>query len=537
MPTPEQPHPDRARHNPRTVLLLVIPALVLAVSAAEAWCIGAHWIAVYYDPDYHYLLNALSVAEGHAPHHIDHPGTTVQELGAAVLRMRHALTGSGHLRDAVLKHPEPALAAIGVCMRLAHALALFLFGLRMRQLTGSTACAVAAQAASMASMISLLSLWRVSPEPLVMTFSLLLACATLRSLNAGPAGRTRHSVSSGLILGLGIATKFTFLPLAILPLWGIATGRRLAFYASVAAGAFLLAISPILSQYRVLLDWVRRLVVADGVYGKPAGHFVINPANYLADFGRMVAQEPVGLLAAVASAGLLVYLCRSRKWAALGPGERAVARALAFVSAAEFLQYLLVAKHPGDRYLIPALSLVGLNVALGCSLLRAAYAAALPRRLACAGVIVLTVWGCWLGVRLERRLATARVDSRARIALHEAALQKVKEGGTLACSYAASSPVFAMVFADWWTGGRFGVSLREMYPGQWNYNVWGKTYSVGARQIPKTRAAQEAAAGRLWIQGPKDLLPEEFDYEQIGSAGDEGLWLAKPRAPFKDPGG
>lgn len=529
MPTPKQLRPSRARRNLGTLLLLAIPALVLAVGAAEAWSIGAHWIAVYYDPDYHYLLNALSVAEGHAPRHIDHPGTTVQELGAAVLRIRHAFAGSGHLRAAVLRDPEPALSAISLCMRIAHACALFLFGIRARQLTGSTACAAAAQGASMASMISLLSLWRVSPEPLVMTFSLLLGCATLRSLGAGPSGRARHAVSSGVILGLGIATKFTLIPLAILPLWGIATGRRLALYTAVAAGAFLLAISPILSQLRVLLDWVRRLVVADGVYGKSTGHFVVNPANYLADFGRMAAQEPVGIVAVVASAGLLVHLWQSRKWAALGPGERAAARALAFVSAAEFLQYLLVAKHPGDRYLIPALSLVGLNVALACSLLRAAYPAPALKEFACGGVAVLAAWVCCLGVRLERRLAAARVDSQARIALHEAALQKVKEGGTLACSYAASSPVFAMVFADWWTGARFGASLREMYPGQWNYNVWGKTYSVGARQIPKARAAQEAATGRLWIQGPKDLLPEEFDYEQVGLTSEEGLFLAKPR--------
>lgn len=527
----DEPRVNRMPLGPwAAAVLALMPIVALAVGAAVAWASGAHWVAVHYDPDYHYLLNSLNVAEGHSPRHTDHPGTPLQELGAGVLLARHAVTGDGgSTRYQVLRDPESALTAISVCLRVLHALALFLLGVRVRQLTGSLACSVMAQAATLLSMVSLLSLWRVSPEPLVMTLGLLLGCATLRSLRGGASDR--QTVTAGALLGLGIATKVTFAPLALVPLAGLTTRRRWTLFAAAAAGMFAMALAPIWSQAGRLVKWFWGLFVGDGVYGKSRGHLIVDPTLYVREFGRMVAEEPAGLAGVVLSVALLGHLTWSGRWKSLSPEARTIAWTLALTAAAEFAQYVVVAKHAGDRYLVPALTMLGLNVALGYVLLREVYTAPARRCFMIAVVLVAAAYGASLGVRLDRRLTDQRRESVARMALHEEALRTIGSDGVLACAYGSSSPVFAMVFADWWTGGRYGVDLREMYIGQWNYNVWGKTYSVGARQLPKTVAAEHAAQSRLWFQGPRDSLPVDFDYDEIRTAGDEGLYKARPHKP------
>ena len=83
--------------RPRCIVLaslhLVLPALVVLAGAWFARCRTP--ITYWADPDYAYLLNALSLAEGAAPSHTQHPGTTAQEMGAVVLRLAHAFRPAG----------------------------------------------------------------------------------------------------------------------------------------------------------------------------------------------------------------------------------------------------------------------------------------------------------------------------------------------------------------------------------------------------------------------------------------------------------
>jgi hypothetical protein len=504
----------------------------------SAWSHGAHWVAVAYDPDYHYLLNSLALAEGVAPFHTDHPGTTLQELGAAVLLVRHGLHPGGvSLRDQVLRDPESAIAAISVTLRSLHALTLFLFGLRAARFTGCITCAAFAQLATLLSFIGPMSLWRLSPEPLLMSLTLLLACATLRAL-ARPDDRSpRFAITAGITVGLGIATKATFAPLALVPLWAAARSSRtrtLAAYVLCAGVTLLLALAPIHEHWERVLVWFHGLAVNDGIYGKPAGHRFLDPSRYPLDLARMIGQEPFAFVAAAAGAAAFARTRFAGLHRSLDAASLAALRALAFTAAAILVQYVLVAKHPGDRYLVPALALTGLLVPLAYRI--AGGGCAPPRRPTRCTAAGIAIAAASLAVVFTYRLMAARADAQARIALHERALQLVAEGNTLACAYASSSPVFALTFADWWTldprahrNGLFGATLREMYPRQWNYNIWGHTWSVGAGQVHPRLAAEAAAAGTLYLQSPRDSLPDEFDYTELARAGEEGLYRARPR--------
>src|SRR5256885_8552180 len=70
-----------------------------------------------------------------------------------------------------------------------------------------------------------------------------------------------------------------------------------------------------------------------------------------------------------ASAILSAWALRNR--ARMDEGARKACSALLLATAAESLQFLLVAKHAGDRYLLPGLSLLGLNACAGFIVLRA----------------------------------------------------------------------------------------------------------------------------------------------------------------------
>src|SRR5204863_7932093 len=135
-------HGGRRRIVP--LALLIVPALVFAAGlyAGRSW--QPRWAAAGYDPDYVYLLNSLNIAEGHAPRHIDHPGTPVQVFGGGVLLVRHWIAG-GDLRESVLLDPESALTAISAALQALHAAALAAFGLAALAATQSLWCSIAAQ--------------------------------------------------------------------------------------------------------------------------------------------------------------------------------------------------------------------------------------------------------------------------------------------------------------------------------------------------------------------------------------------------------
>src|SRR5262245_32116876 len=134
-----------SKETARHLALLVLPALLLALAGAfnRLREPSYHWS----DPDYIYLLNALGVAEGAVPRHIDHPGTPLQVMGAVLLGGRHLAAGRpfGSLREHVLREPEAFLSLWrGVHGALA-ALSLAASGALVLRVTGRIGPALAFQ--------------------------------------------------------------------------------------------------------------------------------------------------------------------------------------------------------------------------------------------------------------------------------------------------------------------------------------------------------------------------------------------------------
>ncbi len=88
-PTDISSHPGvSARRRLSRTLGGLAAVFTLAIGLFIANVEGPYYGKSRFDPSYAYLFNALDIEQGVAPFLIQHPGTTVQLVGAAVLRVR-----------------------------------------------------------------------------------------------------------------------------------------------------------------------------------------------------------------------------------------------------------------------------------------------------------------------------------------------------------------------------------------------------------------------------------------------------------------
>src|SRR6185436_1662443 len=116
---PRSPLADNLNHRtltlPRPLKLVALglaPVLYVAAGLVLKASRGPYWLGTNADPEYAYLFNALSIAGGHAPYHVDHPGTPLQMLGAVVLRAIALASGCDALVPDVIARPETYLTAL-----------------------------------------------------------------------------------------------------------------------------------------------------------------------------------------------------------------------------------------------------------------------------------------------------------------------------------------------------------------------------------------------------------------------------------------
>ena len=102
---------------------LVLPVFYLAAALGARSAGGPLWLWFNLDPDYFYLLDALNIVNLTTPGHVYHPGTTVQWLGALILKLAHPLSGAEAVTAHVLADPEWYLRLIGTVFVVLDALA------------------------------------------------------------------------------------------------------------------------------------------------------------------------------------------------------------------------------------------------------------------------------------------------------------------------------------------------------------------------------------------------------------------------------
>jgi hypothetical protein len=442
--------------------LAAIPVVLFAASLICTHARGPFYLRNNFDPEYIYLLNSLSVLNLHAPAHTDHPGTTLQLLGAVILWLqwlgRSVLHPGQSLNESVLAHPEEYLRGINLVLNVLIGWALFGSAWAVYRLSNSFAAALLLQATVLIYLQTFLAVTGVSPEPLLIATCLALMIP-LTPFVLGPEGvranGKRLAILAGVISGFGVITKVTFFPLvAVILLFPQKAQKwRFAVAAVVSSIVFLL---PVATRLPAMSSWFTSLLTHEGHYG--TGRVGIPGAHELfANFLLLWRDEPVFFCLLVLYVAALFFV-----------RDRAKTLLLA-ACIAVLAETAIVVKHPSTHYLLPALILTAfVNSALFARRFE-------MRRWTLAALLAL------IGIGVVHNLSALRVwtDSVRTDRQNLASLFAMKDrlkGCQIIGSYRSSLELYALSFASDYSAAVHRETLEKLYPHALHYDPFSHRF-------------------------------------------------------------
>lgn len=314
------------------------------------------------DPEYIYLMNALCICDGQSVGHIDNPGTTLMQIGAATAEIMHLFTGHDKETtvEQALKNPDKFIDGIRMVIVVLNAIMLLLLGWVGFKKTKSTGIALLLQSCTFFSAYILETTWaKLSPEPLLFFITILYIIVLFSFYHEKNKDQWKFVIRFALVSGAGLATKATFLPLLILPLFVIPSVKKKLFYLAGVVPAFVLFTIPAIPEYDRMFYWFRDLISHSGIYGHGANE-IIDTKTYIPNIRSIISFYPeikLILLSGVIVLGIGYF---SKKRTNIKKHD------LLFV-AGLLVTYitgvLLVAKHyGGNHYLMPVILLLGITL-------------------------------------------------------------------------------------------------------------------------------------------------------------------------------
>ncbi|MFA5328694.1 MAG: hypothetical protein WC384_12955 [Prolixibacteraceae bacterium] len=313
------------------------------------------------DPEYVYLMNSLCICDGQSVGYIDHPGTTVMQIGAGTIGMMHLISNPDDKKivEHVLRNPDEFIEGIRKVVVVLNTILLLSLGWIVFRKTRSVWPALLLQASSFLYIYILDVTWaKLSPEPLLFSITGIYTILVFWFYYEQKKDQWKYVFLFSLITGAGLATKATFLPLFILPLFVLPSVKKKAFYLLGVIPSFVLFTIPIIPEYDRMFFWFRDMISHSGIYGH-GGKGIIDTKTYIPNIQSILSFFPgFTIIFLTGTLALFVgYFYRKRK---------NVSEDLKFL-AGLLLTFvagiLLVAKHyGGNHYLIPVLLLSGITI-------------------------------------------------------------------------------------------------------------------------------------------------------------------------------
>ena len=347
-------------------LLGIVPVLWMVYASVALSAAGPFSLI---DPDYYYLLSSLDLTLRQPIGVYHHPGTTAEIFGAAVIRLVHLFQQTpDNVQTAVLKDPESYLMAIHALSALLNALALLVLGMASFKVTNKVWLSVLLQLSPFVSSLILIdTAARFKPEPFILFACLLFLALVVVFIHSEQTHGAWLALAFAAVCGFGLATKFTFIPMVVIPVLLLPGAKLKALFLAgtvLAAVAFTL---PIRDRYAELGTWVSNVVFHVGLYGDGAAGIVdvnLYKQNLTALLGRNVPFVMIVLFAVFVMALTMLgdYRSGARRT------SRPAFKALYAIVLSQVIGVALVAKYyfdPGNgRYLLTSYCLLGLTLIL-----------------------------------------------------------------------------------------------------------------------------------------------------------------------------
>ncbi|VAX35578.1 hypothetical protein MNBD_UNCLBAC01-668 [hydrothermal vent metagenome] len=350
----------------KLIILLILPVIVTIISVMMKDAAGPYWLGVNSDPAYLYLVNSVYLIDGIVPYFTDHPGTTLQWLGVFVIKALSGNISATQMVDNVFTNPERYLHATHYVMLTLYIVTLLALGFYALRKTKNILIALLIQTSSL-FFLTLKSyiggyvlpvVVNINSDTLIMPIAnLYVMCVLKLFYDKKPSQYLYSAILFGIICGLGVTTKLTFLPLLLLPIILLPQWR----FRVIFAGVFLMTggviISTVMSRYREIFHWIQHISLERSSEGKVVA--IMKLGIYLQALkGLLIAHWPLTLLIVICVAALVKKFFFSKE------GERnfLYRRQTSFISVFILMliaQFIMVSRHAGPHYMSPAFSLFG----------------------------------------------------------------------------------------------------------------------------------------------------------------------------------
>jgi hypothetical protein len=306
------------------------------------------------DPEFPYLINGLNCAQLNFNWigHIDHPGTPFQVYNGIIIRITHFFAGYGNIGYDVFNRPDFYLEVISVSLFLLQAFLIYWIGsLGIKRKIASWQI-IFLQAGFLFNDVLLWLFGRVNPDRFFMITGMIFILVYLTHGYENRSPR-KFALWSGAVMALGLATKFNYLPLLVLPLLFIDTNKNRIIYISSGIVSFFVFILPIIDKFADYRKFILSIFTHDGLYGAGESK-VLNTQKMLGSLIEIFKLNPELSVLIIALVVLTFIAIRRRK--ENPPVFKYLFAGFLLILA---LQMVMVSKHFKNYYLAPSFVMYG----------------------------------------------------------------------------------------------------------------------------------------------------------------------------------
>jgi len=516
------------------LLLLLLPVFIFFTTGILRDARGPYWLGTNSDPEYAYLLNSLNVATLQTPGHTDHPGTTVQVLGAGILRISYFFKQhkEKNLQLSVLSDPEYYLTNINKFFITMICLIVTAVGFLIFYHTGNIFLSFIVQASPFLSpAIINYSLTRVSPEPLLLFTSLCLIFTTISFLykRVNSKQEKYYFLFFACIAGFGLATKVTFISLVILPLLLLRSIKNSLYYLLSTILFFVLFTISIIPAYSDLFEWLFKLTTHTGSYGSGSKGFA-ELSSYFINISHLLKTSPVFKIILTVSIITIILSILIKKIRAFSLKEIHF-KTLITVTITQFIGLVISSKYNSSHYLIPVLCLSSLNIYLLICYLKdlSSFFKFKDISILCSLVIFLLI--SYQAVISIKNIYKKRLPVKNELLnIHHLTENKFTSYAKIHY-YRCSSPQYALRFGNSYAANSYSKILKELYPNVFSYCIWNKRFYTWEKNI-KLKDIIAKYGNKIILQGSPfhkkhQKYQPDFKYKDILKGQNETIYFVE----------
>ena len=454
---------------------LIVPLIIIFTFIKLNDARGPYYLAYNSDPEYACLLNFLKVSEFKQPNHIEHPGTPLQLLGAILIKIKNITRNSSDVPFDVITNPEQYIFHINILLMLLVATITLFLGIFTYRLTRNIWYSIILQLSVFYTSNTYLELVRVRPDHLLLSISLMFVIIIISLLRANLLQKiNNYIIAFSIISGLGLATKFVFFPILIIPFIVLPHFKNKVKYVYGTIIAFIVFTIPIIQQYPQLLRWIGRLFIHSGRYGSGSST-IIDFSQYFNNIAAELTSNAIFsivLLIAIVFLFIVMLLPKLRK-----NSFNLEFKILIAVVSAQLVQLLLVAKHYNAHYLIPSLMLSGITIVLLLINIENKFNPKINKIVlrigSIIGLMIFTFYSVITAYTISSNLEIVKNNS---LSLMKEVEKKYSDYIKI-YYFRSSSLVYALKFGNDFAGNEYSLLLNRYYPNNYFYNIWSKNYN------------------------------------------------------------